>query len=537
MRIGLVGCVKTKWIHPAPAQDLYISTLFKGRRKYVENSCDRWFVLSAKHGLVNPSEVIEPYDVALTEKSNTYRVDWSRQVVKQIQDELGELFDVTFEIHAGAAYRNYGLLEGLLDLGARVEVPTGDQRLGKLLSFYSDENPHIDLMTSKPGKPASHLPKVKRSRNGYEAIGEYLSTIKGDAVLLTFEEIEYLISGSLPRSASTYGVWWANSETNPQSRGWVPYGWKVHRIKVEEREVRFLRVGAKSIRQTPESKPLAPDVRNFLRLAESILEHKIPPERINTKPLNPKLIVETMLEYGARLEEQSRSQGVSYTPNPVANEFLLTDPFAFLIGVIFDQGIPAERAWAAPYELKQRLGHLDPLRLMNDGDSVLVAVQDPPKLHRFINNVPEWITLASAQVVGKYQGNAANIWNDNPTAIELLHRLTQFKGIGQKKAAMAVELLARDLGVEIRELQGGDVAYDVHIRRVFLRTGLSILDNVDEIVNSGRENNPDRPGSLDGPAWNIGRNWCRPTYPACPACVLEEVCPKFISRASSVKGN
>ncbi len=537
MRIGLVGCVKTKWIHPAPAQDLYISTLFKGRRRYVEKSCDRWFVLSAKHGLVDPLEVIEPYDVALTDMSNTYRVDWSRQVVKQLQEKFGDLSGIIFEIHAGAAYRNYGLAEGLGELGANLDVPTGDQRLGELLSFYSNEDPSVNRKVTNASGDSSRLRNLKRTRNGYKAIGEYLESLESDAVILTFEEIEELIHGSLPRSASTYGVWWANSETNPQSRGWVPYGWKVHRIKVEERAVRFLRESGKSKPHESESKPLASEVKNFLRLAESIVEHKIAPERIDTTPPNPKLIIVSMLKYGAKLEKQSQTGGVSYTPNPVANEFVLTDPFAFLIGVIFDQGVPAERAWAAPFELKQRLGHLDPFQLMNDEESVLTAIQTPPKLHRFVNNLPEWIVLASAQVVRKYGGNAANIWNDSPTAIELSRRLIEFKGIGQKKAAMALELLARDLRVNIRDLEGGDVAYDVHIRRVFLRTGLSILDNVKGIVNSGREYNPDRPGGLDGPAWNIGRNWCRPTYPACQECVLDDVCPKFISRASSVKGN
>jgi hypothetical protein len=38
---------------------------------------------------------------------------------------------------------------------------------------------------------------------------------------------------------------------------------------------------------------------------------------------------------------------------------------------------------------------------------------------------------------------------------------------------MAVEILARDLGIPLREMSGSDVAYDVHLRRVFLRTGLA----------------------------------------------------------------
>jgi len=33
-----------------------------------------------------------------------------------------------------------------------------------------------------------------------------------------------------------------------------------------------------------------------------------------------------------------------------------TNPNAWLFGVIFDQGIPYEKAWAAPYILKRRFG-------------------------------------------------------------------------------------------------------------------------------------------------------------------------------------
>jgi hypothetical protein len=65
-RIGLVGCVKTKRSFASPGKDLYASPLFRGRRRYVEASCDRWFVLSALHGLVAPDEVLEPYDVTLS---------------------------------------------------------------------------------------------------------------------------------------------------------------------------------------------------------------------------------------------------------------------------------------------------------------------------------------------------------------------------------------------------------------------------------------------------------------------------------------
>jgi hypothetical protein len=59
MRLGLVGCVKPKLPHAAPARELYTSALFWGRRVYVERTCDRWFILSAKHALVDPEIVLQ----------------------------------------------------------------------------------------------------------------------------------------------------------------------------------------------------------------------------------------------------------------------------------------------------------------------------------------------------------------------------------------------------------------------------------------------------------------------------------------------
>jgi len=51
------------------AKDLYVSTLFFGRRSFVERSCGQWWILSAEHGLVHPDEVLGPYDVTLKDAS------------------------------------------------------------------------------------------------------------------------------------------------------------------------------------------------------------------------------------------------------------------------------------------------------------------------------------------------------------------------------------------------------------------------------------------------------------------------------------
>jgi len=101
---------------------------------------------------------------------------------------------------------------------------------------------------------------------------------------------------------------------------------------------------------------------------------------------------------------------------------------------------------------------------------------------------------------------------------------------------MAVEILQRHFDVEIGDLSGSDIAYDIHVRRVMLRTGLAQTDDVNHMVAVARHMHPQRPGALDLPMWDIGRTWCRPQNPQCSMCVLGGICPQLIDRAVDVRG-
>lgn len=135
-RIGLVGCVKQKATDPRPARRLYTSTLFEGRRAYVERTCEEWWILSAAHGLVHPDQPLAPYDVTLKNAGRAQRRAWTQQVLHQL-DELTQpgIGDVV-EIHAGAEYRDFGLVDGLQERGCEVDVPTEGLRIGDQLHFY-----------------------------------------------------------------------------------------------------------------------------------------------------------------------------------------------------------------------------------------------------------------------------------------------------------------------------------------------------------------------------------------------------------------
>ena len=137
-RIGLVGCVKEKATQPRPARDLYLSPLFMGRRRFVEAACSEWWILSALHGLVHPSDVLAPYDLAMKDLGRAERRAWSSRVLADIDKRMQVSPGAVIEMHAGAEYRDFGLAAGLERRGCTVVNPTKGLGIGRQLQFYKE---------------------------------------------------------------------------------------------------------------------------------------------------------------------------------------------------------------------------------------------------------------------------------------------------------------------------------------------------------------------------------------------------------------
>jgi len=139
--IGLVSCVKTKQDSPAKPRDLYTSDYFQKMRSYAEEKHDEWWILSAKHGLLDPDgPPVEPYDETLTGASVAKKREWAEEVYQELE-EVGLLTsDVQLVIHAGQDY--YGeLLPKIRGLeGISVEIPTEGLSMGETLSWYKQRD-------------------------------------------------------------------------------------------------------------------------------------------------------------------------------------------------------------------------------------------------------------------------------------------------------------------------------------------------------------------------------------------------------------
>lgn len=131
----IIGCVSSKRRGRAKARDLYTSPLFSKRRQYAEASGLPWVIFSAKHGILDPEDVIETYDVALKLLPMRERRQKGAEAAAQLDARFGPFNGTVFEIHAGDAYVS-ALREPLEARGARLVNPLEGLGIGYQLQWY-----------------------------------------------------------------------------------------------------------------------------------------------------------------------------------------------------------------------------------------------------------------------------------------------------------------------------------------------------------------------------------------------------------------
>ena len=136
------------------------------------------------------------------------------------------------------------------------------------------------------------------------------------------------------------------------------------------------------------------------------------------------------------------------TGDEAADRLLNADANALLIGMLLDQQVPMEWAFAGPATLQARLGHLDPARIAAmDVDEFVTVCCDKPAIHRFPASMGKRIHQVCSVLVADYDGDARNIWNDAESGREVFLRLKALPGYGDEKSKIFVAILAKTQGV------------------------------------------------------------------------------------------
>jgi len=125
-KIVLISCVKSKLDVPARAADLYTSTLFRLNMAYTQQfQPDAIYILSAKYGLLELDQVIEPYEKTLNTMGEYDKRVWALQVLATLRRKV-DLNTDRFIFLAGVNYRKY-----LVPHLAHVEIPLEGLALGQ----------------------------------------------------------------------------------------------------------------------------------------------------------------------------------------------------------------------------------------------------------------------------------------------------------------------------------------------------------------------------------------------------------------------
>ncbi|MGO4236223.1 HhH-GPD-type base excision DNA repair protein [Pseudarthrobacter sp. YAF2] len=138
------------------------------------------------------------------------------------------------------------------------------------------------------------------------------------------------------------------------------------------------------------------------------------------------------------------------TGDPAADKLLSEDAFALLTGMLLDQQVTMESAFAGPEKIRTRMGSLTPEAIAGHDPAEFVEMfKERPAVHRFPGSMAARVQALAEAVRDEWDGDAAAIWTKgSPDGAEVLKRLKALPGFGEQKAKIFLALLGKQRGLE-----------------------------------------------------------------------------------------
>lgn len=83
-KVALVGCGRAKGPSRAQAMHLYRGGLFRAAIDFATATHAGVYIVSAKHGLIDPERVIEPYEFSIEDMTATQRERWGDRIAHDL---------------------------------------------------------------------------------------------------------------------------------------------------------------------------------------------------------------------------------------------------------------------------------------------------------------------------------------------------------------------------------------------------------------------------------------------------------------------
>lgn len=145
--VYLISCCAEKLPYAAPAKDLYQSKGFKERLSIAKShNPDSILILSAKHHIVELDQVLEPYDVCLSNQTTGEQKKWAEICLADLSSRFN-LKEDRFIILANEDYYRYLIGQYRIE---NYETPTEQEQLNTITGTTNLSIIHNFL--SKSGK-------------------------------------------------------------------------------------------------------------------------------------------------------------------------------------------------------------------------------------------------------------------------------------------------------------------------------------------------------------------------------------------------
>ncbi len=137
------------------------------------------------------------------------------------------------------------------------------------------------------------------------------------------------------------------------------------------------------------------------------------------------------------------------TGEQAADELLSDDAFALLTGMLLDQQVTMESAFAGPEKIRSRIGSIDPETVASyDPEAFVEVFKQTPAVHRFPGSMAGRVQALAAAIVEHWGGDASALWTrGEPSGAEVLARLKALPGFGDQKAKIFLALLGKQCGL------------------------------------------------------------------------------------------
>jgi hypothetical protein len=158
MIVAITNCKSMKQNYACSVDEMYSkSYVYRAQHELFNKAYDKYLIFSAKYGLIPPTKVIEPYDLALEAKigrvnvTNALTKEQKQQLFNKVEEQLISLFEIADEIHFHTSNIYYAPFEKIFKkhpkfknklrrVGQQKNPPVAQRKYHEASKMYNGDN-------------------------------------------------------------------------------------------------------------------------------------------------------------------------------------------------------------------------------------------------------------------------------------------------------------------------------------------------------------------------------------------------------------